>query len=349
MNITLGTQFANSNKILKLMKSAKSLLTAVAILGMTLSGTYAFAATSLRDSLEPVPVENGFSMPGYYLWCPTVIKVGDTYHMFASRWPAQYGMGGWTSYSECVRATSKNLIGPYKFEEVVMQKRPDHWDNSRVHNVKIVKIADTFVLYYINTANQTGYAWSKSITGPWTRCEAVAMKGSNPAILVRPDNSVYVMNRWSVTDPETKKKFNRAIGFTAKTFDSPYVPLKATGDKNLLPNDAELEDPCIWWANKQINVLVNDWGGKATGTGKAGAQYFSKDGVKYALLSKEPVFTKQIRYADGKTENVARRERPFVYVNEKEEVLALFTAVLPEKGKGDARIIAQPSKPYTPR
>jgi len=306
----------------------------------------AFAAdpgTSMKDSMLPVPVENGFSMPGYYLWCPSVIKVGDTYHLFASRWPAAGGMGAWTSQSECVRATSKNLLGPYKFEEVVLQKRPKPaWDNSRVHNVKIVKSGDTYVLYYINSANETGYAWSKSITGPWTRCDKVAMKGSNPAILVRPDKSVYVMNRWSVTTDG--KKFNRAIAFIAKTFDSPYE-LQANGE-NLLPNNAELEDPCIWWANNQYNVLVNDWAAKATGIGKAGAQYFSKDGIHYTLMSKTPVFTKDITYADGTKETVSRRERPFIYVNEKSEAIALFTACLPKKG--DARIIAQPIKPYTP-
>lgn len=321
-------------------------LTLLLALAFTFCASASADNATLRDSLQPVPVENGFSMPGYYLWCPTVIKVGDTYHMFASRWPAQSGMGGWTSLSECVRATSKNLLGPYKFEEVVMQKRPaPHWDNSRVHNIKIVKIADTYVLYYINNAAQTGYAWSKSITGPWTRCDKVAMKGSNPAILVRPDNSVYVMNRWSVNDANGKK-FNRAIAFTAKTFDSPYE-LLADGE-NLLPGNAELEDPCIWWANDRINILVNDWAGKATGIGKAGAQYYSTDGIKYTLMSKEPVFTKKIQYADGTEETVARRERPFVYVNEKSEVTALFTAVLPAGGKGDARIVAQPVKNYTP-
>ena len=304
------------------------------------------AGASMKDNMLPVPVENGFSMPGYYLWCPSVIKVGDTYHLFASRWPASAGMGGWTSLSECVRATSKNLLGPYKFEEVVLQKRPKPaWDNSRVHNVKIVKSGDTYVLYYINSANETGYAWSKSITGPWTRCDAVAMKGSNPAILVRPDNSIYVMNRWSVTDKTTNKQFNRAIVFLAKTFNSPYEV--QNNSENVLPNNAELEDPCIWWANNQYNILVNDWNAKATGTQKAGAQYFSKDGIHYTLMSKTPVFTKDITYADGAKETLARRERPFIYVNEKGEAIALFTACLP-KGGGDARIIAQPIKPYTP-
>src|SRR5208282_901118 len=83
---------------------------------------------SLKDCLLPAPKNGGFAMDGYILWCSSVIKVGDTYHMFASRWPAQYGLGGWTKYSECVRATSTNLFGPYKFQEVVLQKRPDNWD-----------------------------------------------------------------------------------------------------------------------------------------------------------------------------------------------------------------------------
>src|SRR5436305_9782657 len=83
---------------------------------------------SLKDCLQPAVKKGGFAMADQILWCSSVIKVGDTYHMFASRWPNQYGMGGWTKYSECVRAESKDLIGPYEFKEVVLQKRPDNWD-----------------------------------------------------------------------------------------------------------------------------------------------------------------------------------------------------------------------------
>ena len=72
----------------------------------------------------------------------SVIQVDGTYHLFASRWPAQYGLGGWTKYSECVRATSKDFLGPYTFQEVVLQKREDNWDKSRIHNVKIVKAGE---------------------------------------------------------------------------------------------------------------------------------------------------------------------------------------------------------------
>src|SRR5438094_396570 len=88
---------------------------------------------TLKSCLQPAVKDGGFRMDDFILWCPSVIKVGDTYHMFASRWPAQYGLGGWTSHSECVRATATNYLGPYAFQEVVLQKRPDNWDNSRVH------------------------------------------------------------------------------------------------------------------------------------------------------------------------------------------------------------------------
>lgn len=259
--------------------------------------------------------------------------------MFASRWPAQYGLGGWTRYSECVRAISTNLYGPYKFQEVVLQKRPDNWDNSRIHNVKIVEAGDKFVLYYINSANQTGYVVADAVTGPWTRLDKWVMKVSNPAILVKPDLSVYVFGRL-----KDGADVNRGIAFTAPGYHGPYS-LVANGD-NLLPNGCELEDPTIWWANNQYNVLLNDWKGKATGIVKAGAQYFSKDGVHYTLMSAEPVFTRTVPFDDGTSETFSRRERPFVYTNDKGEVIALFTACLAKDGP--ARIVVQPVKNYYP-
>lgn len=294
---------------------------------------------SFTECLQPAVKNGGFRMDDQILWCSSVIKVGETYHMFASRWPAQYGLGGWTKYSECVRATSTNLLGPYTFQEVVLQKRTNNWDNSRVHNVKIVKAGSKFVLYYINSANQTGYAVADAVTGPWTRLDKPAMKVSNPAILVKPDLSIYVFGRL-----KDSADVNRGIAFTAPNYQGPYSVV-ANGD-NLLPNNNELEDPTIWWANGQYNILLNDWKGKATGIVKAGAQYFSKDGVHYQLLSPEPVFTKTVVFDDKTSETFSRRERPFVYVNDKGEVIALFTACLPTNGP--ARVVVQPVDHYYP-
>lgn len=324
------------------MKIRNFITITILIAGIIHFGAYSSKAqgVSLKSSMKPAVKEGGFKMDGYFLWCPSVIKVDDTYHLFCSRWPESVGMGGWTTWSECVRATSKNLFGPYKFEEVVLQKRDStQWDKERIHNVKIMKIGSKFVLYYISTKMKTGYTWADKITGPWTRISKPAIHVTNPAILVRPDNTIYVIGRGEGPD-----KTNIATAFTAPKFDGEYSMLKE--GKNVLPDGYELEDPTIWWANNQYNILANDWKAKATNINKAGAQYYSKDGLSYTLVSKEPVFTKTVEFDDHTAETFRRRERPFVYLNEKNEVIALFTTCLPDNGP--ARIVIQPVANYYP-
>jgi len=294
---------------------------------------------TLRDCLLPAVKNGGFAMPDQIIWCSSVIKVDGTYHMFASRWPAQYGLAGWTMYSEAVRATSTNLLGPYTFQEVVLQKRPNNWDNTRIHNVRIVEAGAKYVLFYIDTANETGFAYADAITGPWTRQDQKAMTVSNPAPLVRADGSLYVFGRLA-----DSAGVNRGIAFTAPSYLGPYSVL-ANG-MNLLPNGYELEDPTIWWAHDQINVVVTDWKGLVTGTVKDGVEYRSKDGLSYELVSKTSVYTKTITYDDASTEECSRRERPFVYADESGEVVAFFTACLP--AAGPAHVVAQPVRNYVP-
>ncbi|HWJ26551.1 MAG TPA: glycoside hydrolase family protein, partial [Flavisolibacter sp.] len=284
-----------------------------------------------------------FKMEGYILWCPSIIKVGETYHLFASRWPEQYGLGGWTKYSEVVRATSKNLYGPYTFQEVVIQKRDGHWDNDRAHNPKIVKACKKYVLYYISSANETGYAYADAITGPWTRTDSAAMPFSNPAPLVRKDGSVYVFGRKAVG------AIRIAQGYEASSFNSGYKLVSS--NFNLLPDSNQLEDPTIWWASGQYNVILSDFNGDATGMKKAGAQYYSTDGIHFKLVSKEPIYTKTVAYDDGSSFTFRRRERPFVYADEMGRVKALFTACLTqdENGKEKSWIEVQPVNDYVPQ
>lgn len=300
---------------------------------------YSLNGQSLQSSLRPAVKNGGFKMDGYILWCPSVIKVGDTYHLFASRWPDKYGLAGWTKYSEIVRATSKNLYGPYTFQEVVIQKRQGYWDNDRAHNPKIVKAGNKYVLYYISSANETGYAFADKITGPWTRIDSVAMPFSNPAPLVRKDGSVYVFGRKSINN------IRIAQAYEASVFNADYHLLNK-GD-NLLPSNNQLEDPTIWWASGQYNVIVSDFGGLATGISKNGAQYYSHDGIHYHLVTKEPVYTKKVDYDDGTSFTFRRRERPFVFVDDKGSVTALFTACLTDKDK--SWIEVQPVNNYVPK
>jgi hypothetical protein len=320
----------------------KSFLFFITVLTMLYSPGNDLQAQTIKDFFQPAIKKGGFKMDGYILWCPTVIKVGKVYHMFASRWPEQYGLGGWTKHSEIVRATADDLYGPYSFQEVVLQKREGHWDNDRAHNPKIVKAGNKFVLYYISSANETGYAYAAAITGPWTRVDSVAMPFSNPAPLVRKDGSIYVFGRKSINN------IRIAHGYTAPAFNAGYAILN--DGNNLLPETNQLEYPTIWWASGQYNVVLSDFGGKATGVAKNGAQYYSVDGVYYQLVSKEPVYTKTLEYDDGSSQTFRRRERPFVFVNEKGAVTAFFTSCLQQKedGKEQSWIEVQPVKNYIP-
>ena len=299
------------------------------------------AFESIKKSIKPAVKNGGLAIDSLFLWCPSVIKVGVTYHMFASAWPAKYGMAGWTQYSRCIRATSKNLFGPYVYQETVLEKRDGFWDSERVHNVKIVKSGPKFILYYISTANETGYAEATSITGPWKRSEKM-VSFSNPAPLVKTDGSIYMLGRLSVKIGEAQVRTARAC--TAPSYQGPYTLVSDT--VNLFPNNYELEDPTIWWANNQYNVICTDFAGKATGINKAGVQYYSADGVHYHLLTKEPVNTSSIAFDDGSVTKFKRVERPFVYVDEKGKVVACFLACMPDSGPGV--IVVHPVDNYCP-
>ena len=97
-------------------------------------------------------MNGGFAMSGYWVWCGSVIKGEDgRYHMFASRWPrTQKFTPGWLFYSEVVRASSDNYIGPYIFEEVVLPSRgSEFFDGKSTHNPAIRKHGDKYLLYYM--------------------------------------------------------------------------------------------------------------------------------------------------------------------------------------------------------
>jgi hypothetical protein len=159
-----------------------------------------FAQTNeFHDRLLPAPMDGGFRMDGYWVWCGSVIKGGDgKYHMFASRWPKTTGFGPyWLTNSEIVHAVSDKPAGPYKFSEVALPPRgSEFWDGQMTHNPAIRKYKDTYLLYYTGTTyngirpgpnnrvtdetpltiyahehERIGLATSRSPYGPWKRLD----------------------------------------------------------------------------------------------------------------------------------------------------------------------------------
>lgn len=113
---------------------------------------------SLFQRLLPAPVNGGFAMDDYWIWCPSVIRdEAGLYHMFASRWPRQMTFSPhWLTNSEIVRATSLTPQGPYHYQEVVLPARGSHyWDGRMTHNPSIRRAPDgTWLLFYTGSTYQ---------------------------------------------------------------------------------------------------------------------------------------------------------------------------------------------------
>ena len=300
-----------------------------------------------REALKPVPETAVFKMDGYYLWDPSVIEVNGIYHLFASRWPESEGSNGWVK-SEIIRATSNSLFGPYKFQEVVLKPSNHPWATKGCHNPKIMKSGNRFLLYYLGIPVwKTGFAFANAITGPWTIVDHPVIPTNNPAICQKPDGKAYAVGKILKKDA-TKKVSKFMEAYESKTIDGPYT---LAGDTlNRLPGDCQLEDPTIWWANNQYNVVCTDWESKATGIWKALVYYVSKDGINYQLYSQLPLWNRSepIPLSNGSELKVSRVERPQVYVDNKGSVKALLVSVEP-KEKGSSFIIIRPVADFYPK
>ena len=299
-----------------------------------------------RDALRAVPKDAVFKMDGYYLWDPSVIKVGDTYHLFVSRWPEATGEHGWFN-SDVIRCTAKSLFGPYQIAEVVLKPGQHAWDKMGVCNCKVIRVGNRFLLYYLAIpAWQTAFSFADKIEGPWIAVDKPVIPINNPAVLIRPDGKAYAVGKFKVKTTKEVEWNDYMRAFEAETVTGPYRVLKDDG--NRLPHGFQLEDPAIWWANNQYHVLCTDWRGLVTGVNKAVVAYTSKDGIAYKLYSNVPIWSQNdpIPIQGGASLRVRRVERPDVFLDENAAVEAIVAAVQPSTGA--SFIVIRPVKNFTP-
>lgn len=263
----------------------------------------------LADRRQPIPVGSGFRMPGWFVWCGSLLQVGDTYHLFCSRWPqATKFPQGYLTDSEIVRATSSRPEGPYEFQQVIVGGRGGgYWDGGMCHNPKVVRAGDRYVLYYNACAEgsalrQVGYAWADSIEGPWHRLDQPLPFGedaNNPAPLVRQDGSLLLVWR------------NRDLVLSvmrAAAFDAPYELLA----RDLVPR-CRLEDPDLLCHEGQYHLVLEDNQGHLTGHERHGAHLVSDDGVTWTRHEPLRVYDHTLRFTDGSVIEAERRERPELF------------------------------------
>jgi hypothetical protein len=287
------------------------------------------AAQGKSFSYEPVPVESGFKMEGYWVWGGSMVKVDSVYHLFASRWPKEAAFpDGYRNQSEIVRATSASPLGPFKFEEVVIGERDSSfWDSNMAHNPTIHKIGDEYVLFYIGSDFKTllpgsqqllrrvGFARAKSVYGPWERTPqpVIDHESNNPALLVE-NNRVLLLYR------DEKLQTFMAV---ADSYDGPYV----VKNHNVWP-DMKIEDFYLFKSAEGYHIICEDNVGGISGHIRWGVHLFSDNGINNWLeYSPVVVYDHDIALENGSIIHCVRRERPQLLIEEN-RITYLLTSVL---------------------
>ncbi|WP_409342669.1 glycoside hydrolase family protein [Paenibacillus sp. MBLB4367] len=298
------------------------------------------------DKLLPAPVNGGFRMEGYWVWCGSVVRGEDgRYHMFASRWPKALPMHpGWLVASEVVRAVSDTAEGPYVFQEVVLPARgAEYWDGRSTHNPHIVRAGDTYVLYYMGSTHpfadpdpeaplemedprvivarsnkRIGIATSASVLGPWKRLEQPVLQTrpgkfdsyltSNPAPCIHPDGSVLLIYKGRCHVGHKHGRMN--IGAArAERYDGTY---RSASDLPILPEElCHLEDPFVWRTENGYELIAKDMDGRVCGELHAGIHAYSRNGVDWEMVA-EKAYSRNVLWDDGIVRTMGSFERPFL-------------------------------------
>ena len=297
---------------------------------------------NLSRMIQPVSEEGIFRDADYFNWGSSIIKGKDgKYHMFYSRWPREYGFGGWLTHSEIAHAVSDKPTGPYEYLETSLKGRGEKkfWDYITAHNPKIKHFEGKYYLYYIGTdlggkgisnkklieaaglttrnetrlalrENQrTGVAVSESLNGPWRRldepiiepCGPITTLTVNPAITKGSDGKYYLIIKGDKPN-ETRFIRNQAIAVGT----NPEGPFKIQ-DKPVI-DDLDTEDVSVWFDKVQNRFYAvfhaHTYIGMMT----------SADGLNWEKAEYYEIIKKKIPLGDGSFLEPDRMERPFIYV-----------------------------------
>jgi len=284
--------------------------------------------TVLKDRIQPVPLNSGFKMDGFWVWGGSVIKVDSTYHMFASRWPKTHKFPfDYFHSSEIVRATSTSLTGPYKFQEVIIGERDSiFWDSNMAHNPTIHKIGDKYVLFYIGSdfttmrpgsdkfLRRVGYATASDIEGPWSRSNKpiIDKESNNPAVLVEP-GKIMILYR------DDKLRVDLA---ESESFSGSYKIV----NENVWP-ESKIEDFYFFRMRNQYHIICEDNEGSVTGHVRWGAHFYSQDGMNKLEKYKDVIaYDHTLKYNNGSEIQCVRRERPQLFI-ENNQIKSIITAI----------------------
>jgi len=231
------------------------------------------------------PVGRILESEDYYVWCCAPIYGEDgKVHVFYSRWPAKYGMGGWISKCEIAHAIADCPEGPYTYIETVLAPRPGYFDATTCHNPHIQYVNGTYYLFYMGNSDSSvytkriGLAQSPSLYGPWERSDNPILEAgetgawddcntTNPAFVSHPNGEAWLYYKsWNKEAYQNQKgaiRANRKYGLAmADKVDGVYK--RYTGnpvvDFSIHGDNKQVEDAYVYIENGKFKMLMRDMG-----------------------------------------------------------------------------------------
>ena len=304
----------------------------------------------LYERIASAPIDGGFQMEDYWVWGSSVVKDENDglFHMFVSRWPKGLPFHpGWMVASEVVHAISETPEGPYRFSDVALSARgAQYWDGRSVHNPRVVKYKDTYVMFYMGSTHpfeeitdpkvltlsspytivarsnkRIGIATSKSPYGPWVRRDKPVLETapdtfysfltSNPAPWINEDGSVVLIFKSRKYNDSFPYHSSMFIGLaTADNYEGAY---RVVQNEPIFGKDqfGEIEDPFIWRDSSGYHLIAKDQMGEITGKWHSGVLAHSHDAIHWQLDKDPLAYTKKIRWSDGTVIEMGQLERPF--------------------------------------
>lgn len=266
------------------------------------SALFPFALNKVNTSVcsksfQSNPVESGFSKKlkpvgrileekGYYVWCNSPVYDNDgKVHVFYSRWPEKYGMGGWIHQCEIAHAVAESAELQFKHLEVVLAPREGYFDATTCHNPHIQWIDGLYCLFYMGNSNgktntkRIGLATSDSINGPWKRTDTPLLEAgvsgawddhctTNPAFVKHLNGEYWLYYKsWNTKEYDDaagqKIRGNRKYGLAiANSVAGPYKKFENNPviDFSNLGNNQQLEDAFVWIENGKFMLIARDMG-----------------------------------------------------------------------------------------
>ena len=336
------------------------------------------SSLDIHAMVQPVPVDNKFIDPGYFVWCGSVTKSSNgKFYMLYSRWPLVDGFESWPVTSEIAVAVSDYPGGPFKHLKVALPSRgTKFWDGSATHNPTVVQHKGKYYLFYMGTSSNApikknegytnnwwqyrnsqriGVAVADHPDGEWKRLDHPildvstdstahdALMVSNPAACFDNQGRVILLYKQVC---KTAKISGGQVRFGVAFAKSPFGPFVKESKPIFEINDGGkdwmvAEDPFVWFQKGSYLAIVRDVVGKFTGDSGAWALMISKNGKNW-LPAKHPKVIGSTFYWEGGIPGASKLERPCLILDRKGVPSYLYGATRADKAQTMSYNVAVP-------